>query len=62
LYSSPNIIRLVKSRGIRFVGNVAGIGEKRSIYRVFVGKSKESDHQEDIGVDERIVLKWIIWK
>jgi hypothetical protein len=47
---------------MRFVGNVAGISKKRSAYRVLAGKPKESDHQEDTDVDERIVLKWIIGK
>jgi len=38
LYSSPNIVRVVKSRRIRWVGHVARMGEGRSVYRVLVGK------------------------
>jgi hypothetical protein len=38
LYSSPNIIRLKKSRIIRWAGHVALMGEKRVLYRVLVGK------------------------
>jgi hypothetical protein len=38
LYSSPNIIRLSKSRRIRKAGHVASMGEKRGEYRVLVGK------------------------
>jgi hypothetical protein len=38
LYSSPNIIRIIKSRMIRWVGNVARMGEKRNAYRLLVGK------------------------
>jgi hypothetical protein len=34
----PNIIRMMKSRGMRWAGHVARIGEKRTVYRVFVGK------------------------
>jgi hypothetical protein len=38
LYCSPNIIRVMKSRRIRRTGNVVQMGEKRSVYRVLVGK------------------------
>jgi hypothetical protein len=38
LYSSPNIIRQIKSRRMRWVGHVAHIGEERKLYRVLVGK------------------------
>jgi hypothetical protein len=38
LYSSPSIIRLIKSRRMRWAGHVARIGEKRNAYRLLVGK------------------------
>jgi hypothetical protein len=38
LYSSPNIIRMIKSRRMRLVGHVARVGEKRNAYRILVGK------------------------
>jgi hypothetical protein len=38
LYSSPNIIRQIKSRRMRWAGHVACMGEKRKMYRVLVGK------------------------
>ena len=38
LYSSPNIVRVIKSRRIRWVEHVARMGERRSVYRVLVGK------------------------
>ena len=38
LYSSPNIVRVMKSRGIRWAGHVARMGERRGVYRVLVGK------------------------
>ena len=38
LYSSPNIVRLIKSRRVRWAGRVARMGERRGIYRVLVGK------------------------
>jgi len=37
LYSSPNIVRVIKSR-IRWTGHVELMGEKRSVYRVLLGK------------------------
>jgi len=38
LYSSPNIVRLIKSRRVRWAGRVARMGERRGIYRVLVEK------------------------
>jgi hypothetical protein len=40
LYSSPNIIRVIKSRRLRWAGHVACMGEKRVAYRVLVGRSE----------------------
>ena len=38
LYSSPNIVRVIKSRRMRWAGHVARMGEGRGVYRVLVGK------------------------
>jgi len=38
LCSSPNIARVIKSRRMRWAGNVARMGEERGMYRVLVGK------------------------
>jgi hypothetical protein len=38
LYSSPNIVRVVKSRRMRWTGHVARMGEERGVHRVLVGK------------------------
>jgi hypothetical protein len=40
LYSSPDIIRQAKSRGIRWAGHVARMGEERKLYKIVVGKSE----------------------
>jgi hypothetical protein len=40
LYSSPNIIRVIKSRRLRWAGQVACRGERRGAYRALVGKSE----------------------
>jgi hypothetical protein len=59
LYSSPNIDRVIKSRRMRWTGNVARTGEKRGLYRENL---REKDHLEDTGVDGRIILRWIFRK
>jgi hypothetical protein len=38
LYSSPDIIRQIKSRRMRWAGHVARMGEERKVYKVLVGK------------------------
>jgi hypothetical protein len=38
LYPSPSIIRIIKSRWMRWAGNVARMGEKRNVHRLLVGK------------------------
>jgi hypothetical protein len=38
LYSPPNIIRVIKSRRMRWAGHVARIGERRGAYRILVGR------------------------
>ena len=38
LYSSPNIVRVINSRRMRWAGHVARMGEGRGVYRVLVGK------------------------
>ena len=38
LYSSPNIMRVIKSRRMRWAGHVARMGEERGVYRILVGK------------------------
>jgi hypothetical protein len=38
LYSLPRIIRIIKSRRIRWVGQVARMGEKKNAHRLLVGK------------------------
>jgi uncharacterized alkaline shock family protein YloU len=54
LYVSPNIIRVIASRRVRWVENVARMGEMRNL--------KERDHSEDLGVDVKIILERILGK
>jgi hypothetical protein len=44
LYSSLSIIRITKSRRMRWAGHVARMGEKRNVYRLLEGKPKGRDH------------------
>jgi hypothetical protein len=38
LYSSPSIVRVIKSRRMRWVGHVSRMGERRGVFRILVGK------------------------
>ena len=38
LYCSPNFVRVIKSRRMRWAGHVARMGEERGVYRLLVGK------------------------
>ena len=38
MYSLPNIVRVVKSRRMRWAGHVARMGEGRGVHRVLIGK------------------------
>jgi hypothetical protein len=53
LYSSPDIIRQVKSRRMRWAGHVARMGEERKVYKVLV---------EDQGVGGKMGSEWILGK
>jgi hypothetical protein len=44
LYSSPNIVRVIKSRRMRWAGHKAWMGEVRGVYRVLVGKPEGKRH------------------
>jgi hypothetical protein len=60
LYSSPNIIQVIKWRRMRQAGHVAAMGERRGAHRVLVGITESKrDHLGDPGVDGRIILRWI---
>ena len=42
LYCSPNNVRVIKSRRMRWAGHVARMGEKRGVYRIFVETTWET--------------------
>ena len=41
LYYSPNIVRVIKSRRLRWAGHVTCVGKRRCVYTVLVGKAEE---------------------
>jgi len=63
LYSLPIIVRVIKSRIMRWTGHVAHMGERRGIYTGFYwGNLRERDNLGDPGIDGRIILRWIFRK
>ena len=51
LYCSPNIVRVIKSRRMRWAGHVAHMGEERGCIGSWWGNRRERDHWGDLGVD-----------
>jgi hypothetical protein len=62
LYSSPNFVRMIKSRRMRWAGHVARMGGGRGeVFTGFwLGGPKVRDHWEDLGVGGRITLRWTL--
>jgi hypothetical protein len=59
LYSSPDIVIMIKSKRMRWAGHVARVG-RRGMYIGYRWESqKEKDHYEYLGVGGRIIQKWI---
>jgi hypothetical protein len=58
LYSSPNIVRVIKSRRMKWVGHVARMGEVFTAF--WLGGPKARDYWEDLGVGVRITLRWTL--
>jgi hypothetical protein len=47
LYSSPSIIRITKSRRMRWAGHMTRMGEKRNVYRLLVARGKETTRKTE---------------
>ena len=56
---SPNVVRVIKSTKMRWVGHVARMEESRSVYKVLAGKPEEKNHLYDPGKNGGIILRWI---
>jgi hypothetical protein len=59
MYYLPTIVRVIKSRRLRWAGHVARIGSREACAGFWWGNLRETDHWGDRGVDERIILRWI---
>jgi hypothetical protein len=58
LYSSPNIVRVIKSRRMRWAGHMARMGEVFTGF--WLGSPKARHHWEDLGVRGRVTLIWTL--
>ena len=56
LYSSPNIVRVIKSRRMRWAGHVANMGEERGCIGSWLVNRMEGDHWGDLNIDGSIIL------
>ena len=59
LYFSPNVIRVIKPRRMRWAGHVARMGRGEVHTGFWWGNLRVRDHVEDPGVDGRVILKCI---
>ena len=57
LYSSPNIVRVIKSRRMRWTGHVARGGRGEACTTFWCGILRERDHMGDPDLDGRIILR-----
>jgi hypothetical protein len=62
LHSSPTIIRVIKSRRMRWAGHVARMGRGEDCTWFWWGNTKERVNWGDPGVNRKIILRWIFRK
>jgi hypothetical protein len=62
LYSSPGIIRQVKSRRMRWAGHVARMGKERKCTRLWWESLTEREHSEEQGVGGKFGSEWVLEK
>jgi len=60
LYSSRNVIRIVKSRRMKLAGHVERMGGMRSTQIFWSENLKGRHHSKELGVDGRIILEWTL--
>jgi hypothetical protein len=62
LYCSPNIVRVIKSRGMRWAGHVVRMVEGRGVYRFWWENLRERDNWRDPVIGGWIILRQIFRK
>ena len=62
LYSSSNTFGVIKSKKVRWAGHIARMGRGEAYTGFWWGNLRERDHWRDPGVEERIILRWILRK
>jgi hypothetical protein len=60
LYSSPNIVRVIKSRRMMWAGHMARMGEGRGVYRALVGRPEDKRPVGRSRLGGRITLRWTL--
>jgi hypothetical protein len=62
MYCSPNVVQVIKSKRMRWVGHVALTGEGEAYTGFVWGNLRERDYWGNPGVDGREILRWIFRK
>ena len=60
MYRSPNIVRVIKYIRLRWARDVARMEEGRSAFKILTGKPTGNRLLENLGVDGRTILEWIL--
>ena len=60
LYRSPNIVRMIKSRRLRWAGHVAKMEKGRSAFKILTGKPTGRDLWGGLGIDGKTILEWTL--
>jgi hypothetical protein len=60
MYSSPSIVKVIKSRRIRLVGHVARMWRGEVFTGFWLGGPRARGHWEDLGVCGKIILRWTL--
>ena len=60
MYSSPNIVRVTRSRGMNWTGHLASVGKQQMHTGFWCGDLREGVNLEEPSLDESIILKYIL--